>query len=85
MIVKIVGLWQPTDPNDSYWLYDPYLFNNALFSNQADLFNRVFVELPKAPHEYSWYAIFDPNAIHTVNESRVLSGLQFIIHARQYH
>lgn len=78
VIVKIVGLWQAKDPNDSYWLYDPFLFNNVLFSNREDLFNRIFVQLPNAPHEYSWYAIFDANAIHTVNESRVLSGLQFL-------
>jgi putative ABC transport system permease protein len=78
VIVKIVGLWVPTDPNDSYWLYDPYLFNNVLFSSNQDLFGRIFTKLPKAPHEFSWYAIFDPNAIHTVNESRVLSGLQFL-------
>jgi putative ABC transport system permease protein len=78
VIVKIVGLWQPTDATDTYWLYDPYLFNNALFANQADLFNQVFVKLPKAPHEFSWYAIFDDSQIHTVNESRVLSGLQFL-------
>lgn len=78
VIVKIVGLWQAKDPNSSYWLYDPYLFNNVLFSNRSDLFDDVFVQLPKAPHEYSWYAIFDSNAIHTTNESRVLSGLQFL-------
>ena len=78
VIVKVVGLWQAKDPNDSYWLYDPFLFNNVLFTNRADLFNRVFVQLPNAPHEYSWYAIFDASAIHTVNESRVLSGLQFL-------
>ena len=76
--VKIVGLWQPIDPTDSYWLYDPFLFNNVLFSNRADLFDRVFVQLKNAPHEFSWYAIFDSTAIHTVNESRVLSGLQFL-------
>lgn len=78
VIVKIVGLWQAKDPNDTYWLYDPFLFNNVLFTNRADLFDRVFPELPHAPHEFSWYAIFDANAIHTVNESRVLSGLQFL-------
>ncbi len=78
VIVKIVGLWQPLDPNDTYWVYDPYLFNNVLFTNERNLFERVFTQLPKSPHEYSWYAIFDVNAIHTVNESRVLSGLQFL-------
>ncbi|HLZ08585.1 MAG TPA: FtsX-like permease family protein, partial [Chloroflexota bacterium] len=78
VIFTIVGIWQPTDPTDQYWVYDPFLFNNVLFTNEQNLFQRVFVKLPKSPHEFSWYAIFDPNAIHTVNESRVLSGLQFI-------
>jgi len=76
--VKIVGLWTPANPNENYWMYDPYLFNNVLFVSNQNLFNRVFTKLPKAPHEFSWYAIFDSNAIHTVNESRVLSGLQFL-------
>ena len=76
--LKIVGLWEPINPNDSYWIYDPYLFNNVLFSNRVDLFNRVFTKLLKAPHEFSWYAVFDSSAIHTVNESRVLSGLEFL-------
>ncbi len=78
VVVKIVGLWQPTDPNDTYWIYDPFLFNNVLFINERNLFDRVFTQLTKAPHEFSWYGIFDANAIHTINESRVLSGLQFI-------
>jgi putative ABC transport system permease protein len=78
VIVKIVGLWQPVDPNETYWLYDPYLFNNVLFTNEHNLFDRIFIQLPKAPHEFSWYSIFDSNQIHTVNESRVLSGLQFL-------
>lgn len=78
VIVKIVGMWAPTNANDTYWLYDPYLFNNVLFVNRKDLFDRVFTQLPKAPHEFSWYAIYDDNAIHSVNESRVLSGLQFV-------
>src|SRR5579883_3023938 len=76
--LKIVGLWEPINPNDSYWIYDPFLFNNVLFTNQQNLFKIVFTKLTKAPHEFSWYAIFDADAIHTVNESRVLSGLQFL-------
>src|SRR5262249_11692792 len=76
--VKIVGLWAPVDSNDTYWLYDLYLFNNVLFLNQKNLFDRVFTQLPKSPHEFSWYSIFDADAIHTVNASRSLSGLQFI-------
>lgn len=78
VVVKIVGLWQPTNANDTYWIYDPYLFNNVLFVNERNLFDRVFTQLPKSPHEFSWYAIFDASSIHTINESRVLSGLQFL-------
>jgi putative ABC transport system permease protein len=78
VIVKIVGLWQPINSNEEYWLYDPFLYNNVLFVNERNLFDRVFTQLVKAPHEFSWYAIFDSDAIHTINESRVLSGLQFI-------
>jgi putative ABC transport system permease protein len=78
VVLKITGMWTPVDGLDSYWLYDPYLYNNVLFMNRKNLFNHVFTKIPKAPHEFSWYAIYDPSAIHTVNESRVLSGLQFI-------
>jgi putative ABC transport system permease protein len=78
VIVKIVGLWQPLNPSEEYWIYDPFLFNNVLFTNERNLFDRVFTQLTKAPHEFTWYALFDASSIHTINESRVLSGLQFL-------
>ncbi len=73
--LHVVGIWQPIDANDPYWLYDPDLFSTTLFVNQADLFGRVFRQLPNAPHEYSWYGVFDANQIHSVTVREVLSGL----------
>ena len=76
--LKIVGIWEPINPDDQYWVYDPYLFTNTMFVTEDSLFNRVLPVMPKALHEVSWYGIFDYTKIHSTNAGRVLSGLQFL-------
>jgi putative ABC transport system permease protein len=77
--LKVVGLWEATDPNNSsYWLYHPEVMYNTLFTSEADLFQNVVPQLNNDIHEYSWYMIFDHNAIHSTNVDRVRGGLQFL-------
>lgn len=76
--LKIVGIWDPINPDDQYWVYDPYLFTNTMFVTEDSLFNRVLTTMPKSLHEVSWYGIFDHTKIHSTNAERVLSGLQFL-------
>lgn len=78
VVVQIVGVWKPTNPRDSYWLYDPNLFTSTLFVNRADLFDRVFAQLPNAPYEFSWYAVYDVTALHSVNAGSTLAGLELL-------
>ena len=76
--LKIVGIWEPTNPDDEFWVYDPYLFTNAFFISEDSMFSRVLPVMPKALHEVSWYGVFDGTKIHSTNAERVLSGLQFL-------
>jgi putative ABC transport system permease protein len=76
--LKVVGLWDPTNPDDEYWVYDPLLFTNVMFVNEGEIFGRIVPEMPKAAHEFSWYGVFDHSYIHSTNAGRVLSGLQFL-------
>ena len=78
IVLKIVGIWEPTEPNSDFWIYDPYLYNNALFISEENMFTHVFNKLPRSPHEFSWYALAEDSQIHTVNAGRVLSGLRFL-------
>ena len=76
--LKIVGIWEATHPDDPYWLYDPYLFSNTLFTTEENIAEVIAVKLPKAPHEFSWYLLFDHTEIHSTNSARVLGGLQYL-------
>lgn len=77
--LKVVGIWEPIDPNNStYWLYHPEVMYNTLFTSEADLFANVMPQLNNDVHEYSWYMIFDHNAVHSTNVDRVRGGLQFL-------
>ena len=76
--LEIVGLWEPLNPDDEYWVYDPLLFTNVMFVNEPEIFQRIVPQMPKAAHEFSWYGVFDHNYIHSTNSGRVLSGLQFL-------
>lgn len=76
--LKIVGIWEPTNPDEEYWLYDPYLYTNTLFVTEEAILTHVVPKIPKALHEFSWYGIFDHKHIHSTNSGRVLSGLQFL-------
>jgi len=76
--VKIVGIWDPKNADEEYWLYDPYLFSNTLFVTEEAMFGSVVPRMPKALHEFSWYSLFDHTYIHSTNAGRVLSGLQYL-------
>ncbi len=77
--LKVVGVWDPIDPNNSeYWLYHPEVMYNTLFTTERDLFDNVLPQLNNDVHEYSWYMVFDHNAIHSTNVDRVRGGLQFL-------
>lgn len=77
--LKVVGIWEPIDPdNSAYWLYHPDVMYNTLFTSEADLFQNVVPGLNNQIHEYSWYMVFDQNAIHSTNVDRVRGGLQFL-------
>jgi putative ABC transport system permease protein len=77
--LRVMGTWEPIEPNNStFWLYHPEVMYNTLFTSEQDLFNKVLPTLENRVHEYSWYMVFDHNAIHSVNVDRVRGGLQFL-------
>ena len=78
IMVKIVGIWEPKNAEDEYWMYDPWLFTNTLFVTEEAMFQSILTRMPKAVHEYSWYSLFDHAHIHSTNAGRVLSGLQYL-------
>ncbi|HEY3079713.1 MAG TPA: FtsX-like permease family protein [Chloroflexota bacterium] len=77
--LRVMGTWEATDPNNStFWLYHPEVMYNTLFTTEPDLFTNVIPTLDNQVHEYSWYMVFDHNAIHSTNVDRVRGGLQFM-------
>lgn len=76
--LKVVGLWEPLEPNSDYWLYHPDVMYNTLFTTEEHLFQNILKIMPQAIHEYSWYMIFDHNALHSTNVDRVLGGLRYL-------
>ncbi len=75
--LKIVGIWEPVDPESDFWMYDPQEFDDVFFLNEANI-SRVFDELPVTANEFGWYAIADTDAIHMDKVDRILAGIRYL-------
>ena len=64
-VLKVVGVFKNSDPEDLYWMRTPNSLNKECMMN-FDLFNRLFVnmEAPEYGLNGQWYVVLDLSLIH---------------------
>jgi putative ABC transport system permease protein len=64
-VVQISGIWAPTDPNDTYWFYNPKSLSNSLIVPEETFKVRVAPAMEDEIYAAIWYLIFDGDMVRT--------------------
>jgi putative ABC transport system permease protein len=76
--VKIAGVWQPTNPNDPFWFYQPQSFDEVLLTSEAGFKTQVLPASEKPIASAVWYQIFDGSRVRTADVQRLLDGVTLV-------
>ncbi|CAN5682216.1 hypothetical protein BH10CHL1_BH10CHL1_34390 [soil metagenome] len=76
--IKIVGIWQPTDPKDEYWFYRQSVFDNQLFIPEASFQGRISSLLNDEIAQALWYMILDGSNIHADDVGSLVGNIETV-------
>ncbi len=76
--IKIVGIWQPTDPKDEYWFYRQSVFDNQLFIPEASFQGRISSLLNDEIAQALWYLILDGSNIHADDVGSLVGHIETV-------
>jgi putative ABC transport system permease protein len=76
--VKIVGVWWPTNPADSFWFYQPQSFDEVLLTSEAAFNAQVLPASEKPIASAVWYQVYDGSRVRTSDVPRLLDGVTTI-------
>jgi putative ABC transport system permease protein len=76
--VKIVGVWRPTNPADSFWFYQPESFDEVLLTSEAVFNTQVLPASEKPIASAVWYQVYDGSRVRTTDVQRLLDGVTTI-------
>ena len=76
--IRIVGFWQPTDPNEEYWFYRQSVFDNQLFVPEASFQGRITSLLNDEIAQALWYAILDGSDVHADDVGRLVGRIETV-------
>jgi putative ABC transport system permease protein len=63
--LRISGVWQPTDINEPYWLFNPNLLNSTFLVPQATFTGDLSSRMPGEVYSALWFIIMDPAEVQT--------------------
>jgi len=63
--VRIAGIWQPANPEDDYWFYNPDAFDQVLLVPEASFVQRIVPTLTGEVYLGVWYLLLDGSAVYT--------------------
>jgi putative ABC transport system permease protein len=63
--VRISGVWQATDPEDTYWFYRPDAFDRVFLMPEVSFLRRIAPALTGEVYLGVWYLLLDGSAVHT--------------------
>ncbi len=59
MIVRIAGVWRPTDPGESFWFYDPVALEDVLLVPEETFLGRISPYMEDEIYLGLWYLVMD--------------------------
>ncbi len=63
--VRIAGVWQPTNPEEAYWFYQPAAFDRVLLVPETSFHQRIAPLLTGEVYVGVWSLLLDGSAVHT--------------------
>ncbi len=59
LVVTISGIWQPINPVEAYWFYQPSVFDEMLLTSEETFLTQVAPLLSQPLTQVVWYQVFD--------------------------
>jgi len=73
--VKIAGVWQPINPSDDYWFYDPDSLKSNFLITEGTFFNRLSPYIENEIYTGVWYLILDGSKLDTSDVDPLLTRI----------
>lgn len=75
--VRIAGVWQPTNPEETYWFYQPTAFDRVLMVPETSFHQRIAPVLTGEVYVAAWSLLLDGSAVHTEHVPSLLGRIAF--------
>jgi len=76
--VKIAGFWEPINPDDTYWISKPSLYENVLFTSEEAFSGSVNRKIPKAIFSAYWYFVMDGSKVYSDGVKPLLQRINML-------
>jgi len=76
-IVRIVGVWEATDPTDTYWFYNPKSLNNTLLVSEESFRTEIAPTAENEIYAAIWYVVFDGDKVRTDDVPNLLGRIGY--------
>jgi putative ABC transport system permease protein len=70
--IRVAGIWQPLDPGDAFWFYQPSSFGETVLTSEEAFVKQVVPALDKPVALAVWYQIFDGNRVRSADVPELL-------------
>ena len=75
--VRIAGVWQPTNPEETYWFYQPTAFDRVLQVPETSFHQRIAPMLTGEVYVAAWSLLLDGSAVRTEDVPPLLGRISF--------
>lgn len=72
--IEVVGIWQPIDPDDPFWLYNPDAYRDRLIVPLETWRDQIAPQLSDEIFQAAWYLVLDGSRITTGDVDGLLAG-----------
>jgi putative ABC transport system permease protein len=76
--IRIAGIWEPINSEDSYWISTPDYYKNVLFISEEALAGRVNQMIPKAIFSAYWYFVMDGSQVYSGDVQPLLQRINLV-------
>ncbi len=76
--VRIVGVWQPRDPTNTFWFYEPDAFAEMLLTSEGQFEQQVVPVLPEAVSTAVWYQLYNGGRIRPASVEAFLQNVNVV-------
>ena len=78
--IKIAGIWEPVNSEDSYWISAPDYYKNVLFISEEAFADRVEESVPNPIFSAYWYFVMDGSQVYSGDVKPLLQRINLLDH-----